>query len=53
MTSYSNALFLVLGGLLGTTMVAAFAVLGYVVFSDIAVADAQMVFEPHVALGTR
>jgi hypothetical protein len=50
MTSYNNSLFFVLGGLLGTTMVTAFGIIGYVVFSDVALAEAQMVLQPQAAV---
>jgi hypothetical protein len=52
MTSYNNGLLVVLGSLLGSTMVAAFGIIGYVVFSDVAVAEAQMVLQPQVTIAS-
>ncbi|GGE31529.1 hypothetical protein GCM10007276_05890 [Agaricicola taiwanensis] len=42
MTRQSNLLLLSMGSLLGTTLLVAFGILGYVVFTDSAFADAQI-----------
>jgi hypothetical protein len=43
MTRQSNFLLLSMGSLLGTTLLVAFGILGYVMVADAAFADAQIV----------
>ena len=46
MTRESNFLLLSMGSLLGTTLLVAFGILGYIVVADAAIADAQIIAAP-------